>query len=45
VSPSSLHARARLDDHERMDITGLRGVTEAQREALLALGAMDKGCD
>ena len=27
--------------YERMDITGLTGVTEAQRAALLALGAVD----
>lgn len=29
--------------YERMDITGLTGVTEAQRSALLALGAVDSG--
>jgi WD40 repeat protein len=28
--------------HERMDITGLTGVTEAQRAALLALGAIEQ---
>ena len=28
--------------YERMDITGLTGVTSAQREALLALGAVDR---
>jgi WD40 repeat protein len=28
--------------YERMDITGLTGVTEAQRAALLALGAVDR---
>ncbi len=27
---------------ERMDITGLTGVTVAQRDALLALGAVDR---
>jgi WD40 repeat protein len=27
--------------YERMDITGVRGVTDAQRRALLALGAVD----
>jgi WD40 repeat protein len=27
--------------YERMDITGLTGVTEAQRSALVALGAVD----
>ncbi|MBV9357216.1 MAG: hypothetical protein JO023_17025, partial [Chloroflexi bacterium] len=29
--------------YERVDITGLTGVTEAQRSAMLALGAMDHG--
>ena len=28
--------------YERMDITGLTGVTEAQKTALLALGAMQR---
>jgi hypothetical protein len=28
--------------YERMDITGLTGVTAAQRAALLALGAVEK---
>jgi hypothetical protein len=28
--------------YERLDITGLTGVTEAQRAALLALGALDR---
>jgi WD40 repeat protein len=28
--------------YERMDITGLTGVTTAQRQALLALGAVDR---
>ena len=28
--------------YERMDITGLTGVTAAQRQALIALGAMDR---
>ena len=27
--------------YERMDISGLTGVTEAQRDVLLALGAID----
>jgi hypothetical protein len=27
--------------YERMDIAGLAGITEAQREALVALGALD----
>jgi WD40 repeat protein len=36
--------RTLLDDrlYERMDITGLSGVTEAQRAALLALGAIEQ---
>jgi WD40 repeat protein len=29
--------------YERLDITGLTGVTDAQRAALLALGAVDRG--
>jgi WD40 repeat protein len=29
--------------YERVDITGLTGVTEAQRQALLALGAVERG--
>jgi WD40 repeat protein len=29
--------------YERMDVTGLTGVTAAQRVALLALGAEDRG--
>jgi WD40 repeat protein/transcriptional regulator with XRE-family HTH domain len=29
--------------YERLDITGLTGITAAQREALLALGAIDRG--
>jgi hypothetical protein len=28
--------------YERLDITGLTGITEAQRRALLALGAVDE---
>ena len=28
--------------YERMDVTGLTGVTAAQRDALLALGAVDR---
>jgi WD40 repeat protein len=28
--------------YERLDITGLTGVTEAQRTALLALGAVER---
>jgi WD40 repeat protein len=29
--------------YERMDITGLMGITEAQRASLLALGAVERG--
>jgi hypothetical protein len=28
--------------YERLDITGLTGVTEAQRQAMLALGAVER---
>jgi hypothetical protein len=28
--------------YERMDITGLTGITDAQRTALLALGAFER---
>jgi WD40 repeat protein len=28
--------------YERLDITGLRGITDAQRTALLALGAVER---
>ncbi len=28
--------------YERMEITGLRGITEAKRAALLALGAVER---
>jgi len=28
--------------YERMDITGLTGITDAQRTALLALGAVER---
>jgi WD40 repeat protein len=31
--------------YERMDITGLAGVTEAQHASLLALGAVDRQAD
>jgi hypothetical protein len=32
-----------VDRHyERLDITGLSGITEAQRQALIALGAVDR---
>jgi WD40 repeat protein/transcriptional regulator with XRE-family HTH domain len=41
-APSGEHRRALRAErcYERMDITGLTGVTEAQREALQALGAV-----
>jgi hypothetical protein len=28
--------------YERLDITGLTGITDAQRQALLALGAVER---
>jgi WD40 repeat protein/DNA-binding XRE family transcriptional regulator len=40
--PSSVHALRPDRPYERMDITGLRGVTDAQRTALLSLGAVDR---
>jgi WD40 repeat protein/predicted ATPase/transcriptional regulator with XRE-family HTH domain len=41
---SGEHSRTLRSDrtYERLDITGLTGVTEAQRAALLALGAVDQ---
>jgi WD40 repeat protein len=44
-SVSGAESRVLRDDrpYERMDITGLAGVTEAQRQAMLALGALEKG--
>jgi WD40 repeat protein len=41
---SGAYLRTLLDDrlYERMDITGLSGVTEARRAALLALGAIEQ---
>jgi predicted ATPase/Tfp pilus assembly protein PilF len=40
-SGSCLHALRADRRYERLEITGLTGVTEAQRAALLALGAVD----
>src|SRR5262249_50749227 len=42
---SSNHLRTLRPErrYERMDITGLTGVTEAQRLALIALGAVERG--
>jgi WD40 repeat protein/transcriptional regulator with XRE-family HTH domain len=40
---SSVHVLRPDRPYERMDITGLTGVTEAQRMAMLALGAVDHG--
>jgi WD40 repeat protein len=37
-----LHALRSDRQYQRMDITGLTGVTEAQRAALLALGAVER---
>src|SRR5262249_47482636 len=39
---SCLHILQPERHYERMDITGLTGVTEAQRQALLALGAVER---
>jgi hypothetical protein len=38
----NLHTLRAERPYERMDITGLTGVTEAQRAALLALGAVGR---
>jgi WD40 repeat protein len=40
-SGACLHTLRADRRYERLDITGLTGVTEAQRAALLALGAFD----
>jgi WD40 repeat protein/transcriptional regulator with XRE-family HTH domain len=40
--PVSVHALRPDRPYERMDITGLTGVTDAQRSALLSLGAVDR---
>jgi WD40 repeat protein len=39
---ADLHTLRADRRYERMDITGLTGVTEAQRAALLALGAVEQ---
>jgi WD40 repeat protein len=39
---ASVHVRRPDRPYERMDITGLTGVTEAQRTALLSLGAGER---
>ena len=41
TSGAYLHSLQNDRRYERMDITGLTGVTAAQRAALLALGALD----
>jgi WD40 repeat protein len=43
-APGGAHARMLRAErcYERLDITGLVGITEAQRSALLALGAVDR---
>jgi WD40 repeat protein/transcriptional regulator with XRE-family HTH domain len=42
ASRKQLHSMRSDRLYERMDITGLTGVTAAQRQALLALGAVDR---
>jgi WD40 repeat protein len=42
AQPTSVHALRPDRPYERMDITGLTGVTPAQRTALLSLGAIDR---
>jgi WD40 repeat protein len=37
-----LHSLRSDRHYQRMDITGLSGITEAQRAALLALGAIER---
>jgi WD40 repeat protein len=44
-SSTSVHAVRPDRPYERMDITGLTGVTAAQRTSLIALGAIDRGAD
>jgi WD40 repeat protein len=43
-APSGAHVRTLRAErrYERLDITGLTGITDAQRRALLALGAVDQ---
>jgi len=40
-SGACLHALRSDRHYQRMDITGMTGVTQAQRAALLALGAVE----
>jgi WD40 repeat protein len=42
-APSGAHVRTLRAErcYERLDITGLTGITDAQRQALLALGAVE----
>jgi len=42
-SGNTLHVMRPERRYERTDITQLRGITDAQRDALLALGAIDRG--
>jgi WD40 repeat protein len=43
-APSSTHVRTLRAErrYERLDITGLTGITDAQRQALLTLGAVEE---
>jgi hypothetical protein len=43
ASGTSLHVLRSDRVYERLDFTGLTGITEAQRAALLALGATERG--
>lgn len=42
-SGNTLHVMRPERRYERLDITQVRGITDAQRDALLALGAIDRG--
>ena len=42
MSGTCLHTLRLERGYERTDITGLTGITEAQRTALLALGAFER---
>jgi hypothetical protein len=44
ATPSGAALRTLRPDrpYERMDITGLTGITAAQRDALIALGAVER---
>jgi WD40 repeat protein/transcriptional regulator with XRE-family HTH domain len=41
-STTCLHVLRNARRYERVDITGLTGITDAQRQALIALGAVDR---